>query len=35
MERVPYMLVVGEKEAEDKEVAVRSRKNGDVGTPPN
>lgn len=31
-ERVPYILVVGEKEAEEKEVAVRSRKNGDEGT---
>jgi threonyl-tRNA synthetase len=30
-ERVPYLLVVGEKEAEQKEVAVRSRKNGDEG----
>ncbi len=28
-ERAPYILVVGEKEAENKEVAVRSRKNGD------
>jgi threonyl-tRNA synthetase len=32
MERVPYLLVVGEKEAENNEVAVRSRKNGDEGT---
>ncbi|MFR1709037.1 MAG: threonine--tRNA ligase [Clostridium sp.] len=31
-ERVPYILVVGEKEAENKEVAVRSRKNGDEGS---
>lgn len=30
-ERAPYILVVGEKEAENKEVAVRSRKNGDEG----
>ncbi|GAA0124926.1 threonine--tRNA ligase [Clostridium senegalense] len=30
-ERVPYILVVGEKEAENKEVAIRSRKNGDEG----
>ncbi|GAA0123522.1 threonine--tRNA ligase [Clostridium faecium] len=29
--RIPYILVVGEKEAENKEVAVRSRKNGDEG----
>lgn len=32
MERLPYMLVVGEKEAENNEVAVRSRKNGDEGS---
>lgn len=31
-ERVPYILVVGEKEAENREVAVRSRKNGDEGS---
>ncbi len=31
-ERAPYILVVGEKEAENKEVAVRSRKNGDEGS---
>ncbi len=30
-ERVPYLIVVGEKEAENREVAVRSRKNGDEG----
>ena len=30
-ERVPYLLVVGEKEAELNEVSVRSRKNGDEG----
>ena len=30
-ERIPYILVVGEKEAENKEVAVRSRKNGEEG----
>lgn len=30
-ERVPYLLIVGEKEAENKEVAVRSRANGDEG----
>lgn len=30
-ERVPFLLVVGEKEAELNEVAVRSRKNGDEG----
>jgi threonyl-tRNA synthetase len=31
MDRVPYLLIVGEKEAENNEVAVRSRKNGDEG----
>ncbi|MDT8718178.1 threonine--tRNA ligase [Clostridium sp. 19966] len=31
MERVPYLLILGEKEAENKEVAVRSRVNGDEG----
>ncbi|MDP4091389.1 MAG: threonine--tRNA ligase, partial [Bacillota bacterium] len=31
MERVPYLLVVGEKEEQNNEVAVRSRKNGDEG----
>jgi threonyl-tRNA synthetase len=31
-ERIPYLLVVGEKEAELNEVAVRSRKNGDEGS---
>jgi len=32
LEKVPYMLVVGDKEEEDKVVAIRSRKNGDMGT---
>ena len=31
LERTPYILVVGEKEAENREVSVRSRKNGDEG----
>ncbi|MGM9972465.1 MAG: threonine--tRNA ligase [Clostridiaceae bacterium] len=31
-ERVPYMLIVGEKEAEQNTVAVRSRGNGDEGS---
>ncbi|MCJ7689011.1 MAG: threonine--tRNA ligase, partial [Clostridiaceae bacterium] len=30
-ERVPYLLIVGEKEADLNEVSVRSRKNGDEG----
>ena len=31
-EKVPYMLVVGEKDMNDRTVSVRSRKNGDFGT---
>ncbi|QUH32035.1 threonine--tRNA ligase [Vallitalea guaymasensis] len=31
MERVPYLLIVGQQEAEEKLVAVRSRVNGDEG----
>lgn len=31
LEKVPYMLVVGNKEVEGNLVAVRSRKNGDIG----
>ena len=31
LEKVPYMLVVGDKEREDGTVAVRSRKAGDLG----
>lgn len=31
LEKVPYMLVVGEKEQADQAVAVRSRKDGDKG----
>ncbi len=34
MERVPYILVLGDKEVEDNAVAVRSRKEGDMGTRP-
>lgn len=34
LERIPYILVVGEKEATNKEVAVRSRKNGEEGAIP-
>lgn len=32
VEKIPYMLVVGDKEMENKAVAVRSRKNGDLGS---
>ena len=34
MEKVPYMLVLGDKEAEEKVVAVRSRKTGETETMP-
>ena len=32
MEKIPYMLVVGDKEMENRAVAVRSRKEGDLGS---
>lgn len=32
LEKVPYMLVIGAKEVEQNTVAVRSRKDGDIGT---
>ena len=32
VEKIPYMLVVGDKEIENKAVAVRSRKEGDLGS---
>jgi len=32
MKRIPYMLIVGEKEAENGEVAVRKQSEGDKGT---
>lgn len=32
MEKVPYMLVIGDKEVETGEVSVRSRKEGDLGS---
>ncbi len=31
LEKIPYMLVIGEKEKNDSTVAVRSRKDGDLG----
>ncbi|MCX8131089.1 MAG: threonine--tRNA ligase [Clostridia bacterium] len=34
MEKVPYMLVIGDKEMENRAVAVRSRKEGDLGSMP-
>ncbi len=32
MEKIPYMIVIGDKEMENRAVAVRSRKEGDLGT---
>ena len=32
LSKVPYMLIVGDKEAENNEVSVRSRKDGDLGS---
>ena len=32
MKRIPYMLIVGEKEAENGEVSVRRQGEGDKGT---
>ncbi|MGG7142131.1 threonine--tRNA ligase [Clostridium nigeriense] len=34
LERIPYILVVGEKEASNNEASVRSRKNGEEGAIP-
>lgn len=34
MEKIPYMLVIGDKEMENRAVAVRSRKEGDLGAMP-
>ena len=34
MQKIPYMLVIGDKEAENGTVAVRSRKDGDLGAMP-
>ena len=32
LKKIPYMLVVGEKEVSSNTVSVRSRKNGDLGS---
>lgn len=32
LQKIPYMLVIGDKEVENGTVAVRSRKDGDIGT---
>ncbi|HEX3100175.1 MAG TPA: threonine--tRNA ligase, partial [Pyrinomonadaceae bacterium] len=34
MQKIPYMLVLGDKELEDGTVAVRERKQGDIGAMP-
>ncbi|HHV29405.1 threonine--tRNA ligase [Acetivibrio mesophilus] len=34
LEKVPYMLVIGDREMENRAVAVRSRKDGDLGSMP-
>jgi threonyl-tRNA synthetase len=31
LQKIPYMLIVGDKEEQNKKVAVRSRKEGDIG----
>ena len=31
MQKIPYMLVLGDQELENKQVAVRERKQGDIG----
>ena len=34
MKRIPYMLIVGDKEMKSHTVSIRSRKNGDEGSTP-
>ena len=34
MEKIPYMLVIGDREAEAGTVSVRSRSGGDMGAMP-
>ena len=34
LQKVPYMLVIGDREAESESVAVRHRKHGDMGAKP-
>jgi len=31
LQKVPYMLILGDKELDEKQVAVRERKQGDIG----
>ena len=32
LQKIPYMLIVGEKEVEGNTVSIRSREDGDIGT---
>ncbi|MGG7060352.1 His/Gly/Thr/Pro-type tRNA ligase C-terminal domain-containing protein, partial [Clostridium tertium] len=32
LEKIPYMLIVGEKEAAENKISVRSRDNGEIGS---
>ena len=34
LEKVPYMLIIGDKEVEEGSVAIRARKEGDIGSMP-
>ena len=34
LQKIPYMLVVGDREAQSGQVAVRHRKHGDLGAKP-
>jgi threonyl-tRNA synthetase len=34
LQKIPYMLVVGDREAQAGQVAVRNRKHGDLGAKP-
>jgi threonyl-tRNA synthetase len=34
LEKVPYMFIIGGREAESRAVAVRMRKEGDIGAMP-
>jgi threonyl-tRNA synthetase len=32
MQKVPYMIILGDREVKEKGISVRSRKNGDLGS---
>ncbi|XOQ49660.1 MAG: threonine--tRNA ligase [Eubacteriales bacterium] len=34
LQKIPYMLIIGDKEAQENTVSVRSRKDGDIGSMP-